>query len=152
VRIRASYVLPAIGLTLFGTVTCNSFAVNRAVHRHPNKYFYWTALRLDTDPLNKHPELERPCEEGDEPGNCTGWDLLEMHSYPSGSQRTLELSGLPAIVLSIAISTGLGRLGLSQLVSFMATMPPLLFAWYYFVGWLVDRAIGGRFPKRTSPT
>jgi hypothetical protein len=34
---------------------------------------------------------------------------------------------------------GLGRLGVSEVLRFLSLVPALLFAWYYFLGWLVDR-------------
>jgi hypothetical protein len=147
VQIRASYILPAIGLILFGIVTYNNFVVNRAVHRHPNKYFYWSGARLDTDPLNKHPKLQRQCEDGEEGDDCVAWDLLEMRSDPGWKARSLVLSALPAFAAGGLILFALGKLGVSQLVTFAVTMPPLLFAWYYFLGWLVDRAINKRFSR-----
>jgi len=51
----------------------------------------------------------------------------------------LTLSGLPAFVAAKIIVAGLGRLGINQIWSFMMLMPLLLSAWYFFLGWLVDR-------------
>jgi hypothetical protein len=60
----------------------------------------------------------------------------------------LMLSGLPAFVCSKMIVTGLGPLGVNQIWSFMISLPPVLSAWYFFLGWLVDR---WRF-KRLHPS
>jgi hypothetical protein len=139
------HILPIIGLILFAAVTFNSVSVNGRVHHHPSKYFYWSGLQLDTDPLDKNRQLERPCQEGEETANCTGWDLLGMWHDPGWLAKASLFSGLPAFVLSFVILMGLGQLGVSQLVSFMVLMPPLLFAWYYFLGWMIDRAINRRF-------
>jgi len=49
------------------------------------------------------------------------------------------LSALPAFIASLVIVTVLGRFGVSQVASFMVSMPLLLAAWYYFVGWRIDR-------------
>jgi hypothetical protein len=50
------------------------------------------------------------------------------------------LSGLPAFLASAVIVASLSRLGVSQVLSFfMISTPILLFAWYYLLGWLLDR-------------
>jgi hypothetical protein len=33
----------------------------------------------------------------------------------------------------------LARLGVSEVFGFLSLVPALMFAWYYFLGWLVDR-------------
>jgi hypothetical protein len=137
-RIGCRHLLPAIGLLLFAVITYNNFKINHRVHPRSYKYFYWSGGRLDTDPLNKHPDLERPCEEG---ADCIGWDLLEMRSNPGWETRSLVLSGLPAFAAGGIIVFVLGKLGVSQLVSFMLFMPPLLFGWYYYLGSVIDRRV-----------
>jgi hypothetical protein len=54
------------------------------------------------------------------------------------------LSALPAFVVGEFAVHGLGRMGISQVSSFMFLMPVLIFAWYYFIGWLLDRWISKR--------
>jgi hypothetical protein len=49
------------------------------------------------------------------------------------------LSALPAFVIGLFITFGLGRFGISEVLSYMISMPLLISAWFYFVGWLVDR-------------
>jgi hypothetical protein len=62
------------------------------------------------------------------------------------------LSALPAFIVGVFAVSGLGRLGLSQVSSFMFLMPILIFAWYYFVGWLLDRWIHWRAqPSMPTP-
>jgi len=46
---------------------------------------------------------------------------------------------------------GLGRLGVSQVLTFMVLMPVLIFVWYYFIGWLLERGIR-RWQKPSMPT
>jgi hypothetical protein len=46
------------------------------------------------------------------------------------------VSALPAFIIGGLAVSGLGRLGVSQVSSFMFVMPALIFVWYYFVGWL----------------
>ena len=58
----------------------------------------------------------------------------------------------PAFVLGGFIVGGLGKLGINQVPSFMFVMPVLIFAWYYFMGWLFDRWIRKRSQAgRLSP-
>jgi hypothetical protein len=54
----------------------------------------------------------------------------------------LELSAFPAFFACVAVIRGFGRFGVSEFASFMVSMPLLLFAWYYFLGWLIDRRKG----------
>ncbi len=48
------------------------------------------------------------------------------------------LSGLPAFLVGFLITSGLDRLGLSEVTAFLVSMPVLLFAWYYFLGRLLE--------------
>jgi hypothetical protein len=49
------------------------------------------------------------------------------------------VSALPAFVLGIVIVHGLGRFGVNEVWTFLISMPFLIFTWYYFIGWLLDR-------------
>jgi hypothetical protein len=49
------------------------------------------------------------------------------------------LTALPAFAAGGVLVRGLGRLGVSQVSTFMVLMPLLIFTWYYFIGRLVDR-------------
>ena len=67
--------LPIVGLLLFSLVSWRDFRVNREIHQHlPNKYFMWSAIRLDTDPTNQRNWDVGSCKDGDE--NCVRWDLM----------------------------------------------------------------------------
>jgi hypothetical protein len=48
----------------------------------------------------------------------------------------------------MVITAALSRLGISQVLTFMFSRPILLFAWYYFLGWLLDQ--WRQKPKRAS--
>jgi hypothetical protein len=54
------------------------------------------------------------------------------------------LSAFPAFVVGGLAVEGLGRLGISEFSTFMFLMPVLIVAWYYLVGWLLDRWLGKR--------
>ena len=131
--------LPIIGLSFFAALTYNSVRMNRETQRSPSRYFWWTSIRLDSDPLNRHPKGATGCKNGEE--NCETWDpdLPNMWVDPGWLAKFLMLSALPAFVVGGFAVSGLGRLGLSQVSSFMFLMPVLIFAWYYFIGWLLDR-------------
>jgi hypothetical protein len=59
----------------------------------------------------------------------------------------LILTALPAFLLGAGLVGGLGRIGFSQVWVFMISMPSLVSAWFYFIGWLLDR----RRMKRYKP-
>ena len=75
-------------------------------------------------------------------GGCVGWDPVYLHVSPGLAAGMLVLSGLPAFALGAVLTETLGRLGISQVTTFMIAMPLLIAAWYYFLGWLVDRRAG----------
>jgi hypothetical protein len=64
-----------------------------------------------------------------------------MWVEPGWLVKCLVLSALPAFLLEAVILNVLGPLGINQVWSFMISMPILIFAWFYFVSWLVDRWI-----------
>ena len=54
--------------------------------------------------------------------------------------KLFVLSDLPAFLVGTLIVFGLGgKFGVSEVSSFMVTMPLLTFVWFYAVGWLIDR-------------
>ena len=140
--IRWRLVLPAVGLSIFGMVTYDSARMNFSVGAPPSRYFYWSSIRLDSDPLNRYRPGSRSCE--DDELNCGEWDGVVMWVDPSWLTKFLMLSALPAFALGALIVSLLGRLGISQVRSFMVCMPLLIFIWYYSIGWLSDRWLSGR--------
>jgi hypothetical protein len=127
--------LPIIGIILFSAVSYHSFRFNQEVQRPPSRYFWWSDVRLDSDPANKRNWGATPCEDGKE--NC--WELRSTWVDPSLLAQFLMLSALPAFVVGEFAVRALGRMGISQVASFMFLMPVLIFGWYYFIGWLLDR-------------
>ena len=130
---------------MFGTVTYQAISWNRAVHHGTSRYFWWSAIRLDTDPLNRHPKAQpaKRCANG-EP-DCVAWDPEYIWFHPGILPMTLVLSALPAFAVGSVIVRGLGRLGVSHVPAFMAVMPILIGVWYYSIGWVIDR---WRFKRR----
>ena len=134
--LRWRLVLPAFGLLLFLAETFGSVGLNNDLRgRNPNRTdFYWGKFRLQTDPLGKPP----PCRP--EITNCSEWwEIRDVIVDPGTILATLLLSGLPAFFVTARLVHGLGRLGINEVYTFFVAAPLLLFAWYYFLGWLLDR-------------
>lgn len=143
---RWRIVLPIVGLSLFIAVTYNSLRMNREVQGTPNRYFWWSSIRLDSDPLNRHPKGPIPCKNGEE--NCVTWDLMWVD--PSLLAQLLMLSALPAFMVGGEVVRGLARLGVNELWCFAIVMPLLVLAWFYFVGWLIERWVHKRSQPRAQ--
>jgi hypothetical protein len=71
--------------------------------------------------------------------DCVGWDPVSIWVDPGWLAKMLMVSALPAFAIGALIVGGLGRLGTNEVWTFMISMPILICAWYYLVGWLVDR-------------
>ena len=113
-------------------------------------HFWWSSFRLDSDPLNRRPEGSSHCKEG---SDCVGWDEADYPWVEHGwLSRTLLLSAFPAFLVGWIIVVGLRETGVSEVTSFMVSMPLLIIAWYYFVGSLLDRWVNKRrSPPRVAP-
>ena len=138
VRIRWRLILPILGLLLFSSGSYESFA-NGSFGQH--RYFWWASIRLDSDTLNKkYPPTQRSCRNNpDGSTDCAVIEPITLCVYPGWLARFLFLTAMPAFLLGIGIVGGLGRIGVSQVWSFMISTPLLILAWFYFVGWLLDR-------------
>ena len=124
-------VLPLLGLLLFSCVTYQS------TQRHPasSRYFWWSSIPLDSTPLSKS---ESTCEEGGE--NCPEWGPQSIVIESGLLARALIFSAIPAFLLGPLITVELGRLGISEVLTFMVSMPLLIGSWFYLLGWLIDRS------------
>ena len=136
--------MPVLGLILFSTVSYRSYEKQRA----PSRYFYWSLIRLDSDPLNKGSQGATPCDGAKV--NRVNWDLsaADRWDHPELEERILVLSALPAFLVGAFAVYVLGRLGISQVSSFVFLMPVLIFAWYYLVCWLLERWSRKRWQSR----
>lgn len=131
--------MPVVGLLLFAGVSFESFQRHPESQKTPSRYFWWSATRLDSDPHNRHASAAAPCN--DTGGNCTKWDPEYIWIDPGLLTKVLMLSALPAFPVGMFAVRGLGRIGVSEVSSFMVLVPVLIAAWYYVVGWLIDRWI-----------
>jgi hypothetical protein len=134
-RIRFSVILPVLGLILFADVSYRSMSANRHLQDAPHKYYSWSSLRLDTDPQNKHTQPVNPCESKE---NCPDWEPAHLYIAPSWLDKLLVFSALPAFLAGAGLVIGSSKLGVDEVLTFMVSMPILLFVWYHFVGWLLD--------------
>ena len=108
---------------------------------HQGAIFWCSSIRLDSDPLNKRTSSLNPiCNKNpDGSVNCAVTEPMSICVYPGWLARTLFLTAFPAFLLGVAIVDGLGRVGVSQVWSFMLSMPLLISVWFHFMGWLLDR-------------
>jgi hypothetical protein len=105
--------LPYIGLCLFIALTHGSLRGNREIQHSPSRYFWWTSIWLDSDPLNRHSKsTTTPCKNGE--GNCVNWELRAIWVDPSWLAKFLMRSALPAFVVGTAVVKGLAGLGVSE--------------------------------------
>jgi hypothetical protein len=152
-RKRWRFALVFWGLSLFALLTYHSARLNREVHKgQPSRYFWWGAVRLDSDPLNTHSPARtvHPCN--DQPANCTSWDLDDRLVDSGLIERALFLSALPPFVLCISVVRGAARFGISEVMTFMLTMPTLVIVWFYWLGWLLDRRRYKRHARSAETT
>ena len=66
-------------------------------------------------------------------------DPMYVLVEPGLLAKCLILSAVPGFLLGAGIVHSLSRLGVSEVTSFMISMPLLILVWFYFVGWLFDR-------------
>jgi len=59
---------------------------------------------------------------------------------------------LPAFILGAVVVNGFSRFGVNEIISFMISIPILIFAWFYLIGWLFDRWLNKRFRRIASIT
>lgn len=137
-RIHWRLILPVFGLLLFSFGSYESFAHLPSTR---GRYFWWSSIRLDRDPSNKRYSSEKPvCTQNpDGSVDCVSTEPMTICIYPGWLARCLFLTALPAFLLGVGIVGGLGRVGISQVGSFMISMPLLISAWFYFIGGLLDR-------------
>ena len=143
---RWEVILPIVGLIVFVSIGYHSYRQNGAI---PGRFFLWSTLQLDSDPLSRH--HPSPCAKSENP--CVDWDVatIDSSARPSRLERLFMLIALPAFVIGLFITFGLGRFGISEVWSYMISMPLLISAWFYFVGWLVDRWRFNRLRLTAAP-
>lgn len=128
---RWRFILPSIGLLLFAEVSYDSLNLNHETGRSYGRYFWWSSVRLDSDPRNKHPHLAAPC--------CVDWDPQYIWIDPGWLTKVLLVAALPAFGVDLFVIRGLASFGVSEVTSFFVSIPLLIGGWFYFGGLLIDR-------------
>jgi len=131
--------LPVLGLILFGLVTYRSAAWYCRNPVDGGRYFFWSSIRLDSDPLGKHSKAPDKVGCKNIEADCLPVDPLEVWIEPGWMTRILMLAAVPAFLVGGGIIRLLARWGVSEVKSFMISMPLLIPVWFCFVGWLLDR-------------
>ena len=145
-RYRWRLILPSFFLALFILGAFQGVIFQRRISEtHPSLYFYWAFIRLDSDPLNRSgSESIKPCQSDQE--NCVSFDGPTWVE-PGVGARIYYVLAFPAIFTGMAIVRHLGHFGISEKITFFALIPPLLFAWFYLVGFLTDKWYEKRLTK-----
>jgi hypothetical protein len=136
-KARWRIALPLFGLVLFAVVTCQSIAGERLLVHNEGRYFWWSGMCLNSDPLNKRWKEPALCECSHIAKDCV--EPISVDTYPSWVTRCLMILALPAFLVSAGTVQGMAHLGISEVVTFMTSMPLLICAWFYSVGWFFDR-------------
>ena len=89
--------------------------------------------------MNRYPRVPASCKTGEE--NCSTWDLSYMWLDPGWLVKWLMWSAAPAFIVEAVVLGALRHLDTNEIWTFMISMPLLIFGWYYFVSWAIDRLI-----------
>jgi hypothetical protein len=71
--------------------------------------------------------------------NCIEWDPDYIWVESGLIEKALVLTAIPAFLVGLSIVRGFARLGVSEVTTFMTTMPVCITLWFYSAGWLLDR-------------
>ncbi|HEX4001474.1 MAG TPA: hypothetical protein VHX36_02425 [Candidatus Acidoferrales bacterium] len=144
---RWRWVLPLIGLTLFGVESYHSYRLNEQLGANPRRYYWWSGIRLDSRPTRTTRESSPSCQP--ETKDCT-FQLDFVWVDPGYATQLLTYSALPAFAAEWVILVVAERFGVGQVWTFMLTMPVLIAGWFCLVGWLIDLWILRRSLPRSS--
>lgn len=129
-------VLPTIGLLLFAVESYRSIQMNREAHT--TRYKYWSAIKLDTDPLERDQPKFVPCRD-DATEDCSGFEPKVLWVEAGIIAKALLVSALPAFLVGAGLVGGLAHFGANQVITFTMVMPVLIAAWFFFVGRIIDK-------------
>lgn len=133
---RWRYILPLLGLLAFSIESYHSLVMNRRLGATRGRYYWWSSIRLDKDPLNKNLGTSSPCSGAMK--ECS-WETQYIWVHPSYFAKAFMAAALPAFGLSALTVRGLSRLGINEVWIFAISMPVYVFAWFYLVGRVIDR-------------
>jgi hypothetical protein len=140
-RKRWRFVLPFIGLLLFGGVTYES-AKGLQNEKEHGRYLAWGPILLDTHRVDDGSRAASPCKLEEQ--DCVGWTPIVVENYPGPLTAILILSALPAFLLGVPFVRFIGHHGANEIPCFMLALPLLITAWYYGIGRAIDRLLDKR--------
>src|SRR5690242_12107084 len=97
-RLRWKLVLPSFGLLLFAFGTYEAIRMNQGFHPGASRYFWWSALRLDSDPLNRRSQAPVLVHCSDATENCMATEPLAIWVDPGWLAKCFMLTDLPALL------------------------------------------------------
>jgi hypothetical protein len=131
--------LPTAAVIAFGAISYGSYHNAQQHHQLQARYFVWSTLRLDSDPLGKR--YPSPCANLNTGESCFVWEDLAIYRHPSNAERVFVLLDFPAMIVGMFVSFMLGRIGVNEIWTFMISIPLLTAAWCFLVGRILDRRI-----------
>ena len=131
-RMHWKLVLPVVGLMLFVGVTYQSLGSHDATSR----YFWWSSIPLNSEPLNKS---RSACKHEIE--NCQVWGPEEIYVTTGLLPRVLMISAAPAFFVGSLIIEEFAWRGISEVPTFMVSMPLLIAGWFYLLGSFIDKLV-----------
>jgi hypothetical protein len=138
-RLRWRIVLPLLSLMLSIAITYLSVRANGGLRDGSGRYFWWSPIRLDSDPLSRNEASNlraSPCPDGVK--NCMVTEPIFISVHPGLITKFYMVAVFPALLATLLITFGLGRFGINEIVSFLIAMPLLTFAWTYLIGRILD--------------
>jgi hypothetical protein len=138
-RIRWQVALPIFGLFLFALQTYGSFQLHRQFRVVSDRYFYWSAIRLDSRSGQSDHQRSGTYQSDshDEQAGLREWDWA--NSSPIG--RALMVIAAPAFAICGILVSALAQIGISEVPTFMILLPTLQCVWLYFVGLLIQKLL-----------
>jgi hypothetical protein len=138
-------ILPVLGVLFFLSETYSSY--RQYSHTRSTCYWWGNFVALDSKPIDKAVAFE-----GQKPVTECGFQEQAFDRFGvRPSIRLLVITALPAFVGSLAFVHGLGALGVNEIPVFIASTPPLIFGWYYLLGWAFERWRQRRKSRKAPP-
>src|SRR5258708_12368138 len=109
-QLRWSAILALIGLFLFTAVAYRSMPANHHEREAPRRYYWWSSLRLDSDPLDRNPAPAKPCPEGI--ANCSNGETPNVKIAPGWLEKFLVVSPFPPFLPAFPVLPCLTKPGI----------------------------------------
>jgi hypothetical protein len=132
-------VLPIFGLFLFALQTYGSFRLHHQFRVVSDRYFYWSAIRLDSRPGQSDHQRSGTYQSDshDQQAGLRAWDWANS----SRIGRALMVIAAPAFAICGILVSALAQIGISEVPTFVILLPTLQCVWLYFVGLLIQKLL-----------